>query len=261
MTSPIEPRTASLYHASRAPAVEPGTAAAIVAAAAASYLVALALAPHALAFVVAQLTLVAATLTGVVVTRPARPLAAIGLRGARPRFFAAAIAIGATTWYVNAWLVSWLVRRLAISNAEIDHLQGLVEGPQLITSLAMFAVLPAICEELVFRGVLARSLGRYRSLAAAAAISGVVFAAYHLSLVQAVPTLTLGALLAVIAIRADSIAPSVVAHALNNAIAIAMSRGALPQLDSWLTAHPLLTLGGCTLAIAGGTTIAARGSA
>ena len=261
MTSPIEPRTPSLYHASRGPAVEPGTAAAIVAAAIASYLVAIALAPRALAFVVAQLALVTVTLTAVGIARPVRPLAAIGLRGARPRFFAAAIAIGTTTWYVNAWLVSWLVRRFAISNAEIDHLKGLVESPPLVEGLAMFAVLPAICEELVFRGVLARSLGRHRSLAAAAAISGVVFAAYHLSLVQAVPTLTLGALLAVIAIRADSIGPSVVAHALNNAIAIAISRGALPQLDTWITAHPLLTLAGCTIAIAAGTTLAARGSA
>lgn len=89
----------------------------------------------------------------------------------------------------------------------------------------------------MFRGVLARGLAGRMPLWAAAAISAAVFSAYHLSLVQALPTLTLGLALAAVAIRADSAAPAIVAHALNNAIAIAVSRDELPALAGWLDHH------------------------
>lgn len=259
MTSPIEPRTASLYHASRAPAVEPRVAAGIVLAALGSYLLAAAVVPARWWFVAAQLALAAVAGAVVAIAHRGRPLAALGLRGARLRFFVAAIAVGATAWYLNAALVEWLFAWLGLSREQAMHLQELVDQPPLWQAIAMFAVLPAACEEIVFRGVLARSLGRRTSLLAAAAISAVVFSAYHVSLVQALPTLTLGMALAVIAIRADSIAPSMVAHALNNGLAIAVTRGALPGLMEWLGHHPVAGLAGCAVATAGGVAIAARG--
>lgn len=259
MTSPIEPRTASLYHASRAPAVEPSAAAGIVLAAVASYLVAAALTPATLRFVVAQLALVVVAGVGAGLSHPARPLAALGLRGARLRFFAAGIAVGATAWYVNATVVDWLFAKLALPKDQAIHLQGLVDRPPLWQAIAMFALVPAVCEEIVFRGVLARAIGRRLPLLAAAVISAAVFSAYHLSLVQALPTLALGVALAVIAIRADSVAPAIVGHAINNAMAIAVSRGALPELAGWMGRHPVAALAGCAAVTAGGIAIAARG--
>ncbi len=259
MTSPIEPRTASLYHASRAPAVEPKVAAGIVVAAIASYLVAGALVPAAVWFVAAQLALAVVAGAAVVIVHRARPLAALGLRGAQLRFFVAGIAVGTTAWYLNDTLVSWLFTQLALPREQAIHLQKLVDRPPLWQALAMYAVLPAVCEEIVFRGVLARSLGRRTSLIAAAALSAAVFSAYHLSVVQALPTLTLGLALAVIAIRADSIAPAMVAHALNNALVIAVSRDALPELAGWLGRHPVAAVVGCAVATGGGVVLAARG--
>ena len=54
MTSPIEPRTASLYHASHDPAVEPAIAMAIVMAAMATYLMVSLLVRRELAMLAAQ---------------------------------------------------------------------------------------------------------------------------------------------------------------------------------------------------------------
>jgi len=255
MTSPIEPRTASLYHASHAPAVEPVVAAAIAMAAMATYLVVPLLVPRELAMIAAQAALVVVPVAGVLVTHPVRPLAALGLRGARPRFFVAAVAIGCTAWYVNTRLVALL----PLPDRQLHQLEDLVDRPALPWALVMFALVPAMCEEILFRGVLARALGRQRSIVLAAAISGAVFAAYHLSLVQALPTLTLGFLLAVIAIRADSVVPTMLAHALNNVLAIVMSRAELPALGGWLGRHPALALAGCAGATACGIAIAARG--
>ena len=255
MTSPIEPRTASLYHASRGSVVEPALAGAIAMAAIASYLLAPALVPRDLAMLVAQTMLVAIPIGAVALGRLGRPLAVLGLRGARPRFFLAAIAIGATAWFVNFWIVSLL----PLPSHEAQVLEALVERPSLAVAIALFAVVPALCEEILFRGVLARALGGRLSLAGAAAVSALVFAAYHLSIVQALPTLTLGFVLAVIAIRADSVLPTIVAHALNNTMAIAISRGELPVIAAWLAGHPALALAGCATTTALGLAIAARG--
>src|SRR3954468_20879662 len=77
MTSPIEPRTASLYHASRAPAVEPRVAAGIVLAAIGSYLAAAAIVPARLWFVAAQLALAVVAGAAVAIVHRPRPLAAL----------------------------------------------------------------------------------------------------------------------------------------------------------------------------------------
>lgn len=252
MTSPIEPRTASLYHAARA--LEPWLAAGIVAAAFATYLVVAVLVPRDAAFAVAQAALVAVPVGFVLATR-APLVASLGLRGARPRWLAAAVAIGATLWYVNMRLVALL----PVPAQEVRALEQLVEQPSLGAAIVLFALVPAVCEELLFRGVLARALAGRLPLAGAAALSALVFAGYHLSIVQALPTLTFGAALGVLAIRADSVLPAIVAHALNNTIAIAMSRGALPELAGWLAAHPSLALAGCATTSALGLAAAARG--
>ncbi|HEY0989931.1 MAG TPA: CPBP family intramembrane glutamic endopeptidase [Kofleriaceae bacterium] len=246
-----------MYHATRAPAVEPLIAMAIVMAAMASYLVVAIVVPRSAALAAAQAALAVVAIVIVAAQHPARPLAALGLRGARPQFFAAAIAIGATAWYVNIQLVSLL----PLPEHQARVLAELVDRPPLGYALAMFALLPAVCEEILFRGVLARSLGRRLPIAAGAAISAAVFAGYHLSVVQALPTFTLGFVLGLIAIRADSVAPAIVAHAVNNAAAIAMSRGELPGLAGWLDGHAALALAGCVTATALGIAQVLRGRA
>lgn len=254
MTNPIEPRTASLYHASYEPVVEPAIAAVIVMATMATYLVASLVMPPKLSLIAAQIVLTVVPITTVIIAHPMRPLAALGLRGARPRFFVAAVAIGCTAWYVNMRLVALL----PLPERATHALDALVHRPSFAPALVMFALVPAICEEILFRGVLARAISRQLPIVLAAAISGAVFAAYHLSLVQALPTLTLGFVLALIAIRADSSLPAMLAHALNNALAITMSRDELPELAGWLGHHPALALAGCATATAGGIALAVR---
>jgi sodium transport system permease protein len=245
-----------LYHAPRAPVVEPIIAVGLAFAALASYLLAAGLVPRSLALVAGQLALAAVPAAMMVILRPGHPLAALGLRPAPPRFFLAATAIGATAWYLNIWLVA----ALPLPERQIHELEALVERPPLVHALAAFALLPAVCEEVLFRGVLARSFGRSLPLYAAAAISAVMFSAYHLSVVQALPTLTLGMLLAVIAIRADSIAPTILAHAINNTFAIALSRGELPRFAGWLGAHTPVALAGCAVATGLGFALVLRRS-
>jgi sodium transport system permease protein len=235
--------------------VEPVVAMAIVAAAMATYLLVPALVPSSLVLPVAQAALALVPIAAVLALHHSRPLAALGLRRARLRYVAAAVAIGATTWYVNIRLVALL----PLPHEQARRLAELVEEPPLLGSLALFALLPSVCEELLFRGLLARSLARSLRLGVAAAASAALFAAYHLSIVQAIPTLTLGLLFGLVAIRANSALPTMVAHAINNALAIAMTRGELPAVAAWFGEHPTLALAGCAATTGAATWMVVRG--
>ncbi len=89
----------------------------------------------------------------------------------------------------------------------------------------------------MFRGVLARGFATRLPLPFAVLASAALFSAYHMSPVQALPTFVLGAMLAVVAIRGGSIVPTMLAHAINNAIAIVATRSAGGGMLAWLDDH------------------------
>jgi membrane protease YdiL (CAAX protease family) len=184
-------------------------------------------------------------------------LGLLGLRLPRARFVVAAILVGASFWYVNA-----LVVELVFPSDAGKGLEKLVTEPPLALVLACAAILPAIAEEVVFRGLLARSLANRLPVAAAAVISAAVFAAYHFNLVQALPTFTLGLALAYITLRADSILPAMIAHAINNTIAIVLTRMS-PSQDTGIEWNAAVAVSvAISLALTtGGLALAGRGAA
>lgn len=85
----------------------------------------------------------------------------------------------------------------------------------LIVYIISFAVIPAVAEELFFRGLIQNSLSGLK-IWQAVLISSISFALYHCSLVQLVYQLIYGAALFVLAYSAKSVFPGILAHFLNN---------------------------------------------
>ncbi|RMG49012.1 MAG: CPBP family intramembrane metalloprotease [Acidobacteria bacterium] len=96
----------------------------------------------------------------------------------------------------------------------------LPEGVPRWQLIPMLAVLPAIFEELLFRGVLLWGLRRRLSPVAACLASGIVFGVFHTSLWRIFPTAVLGTLLAWVTVATGSLFPAVLWHALHNASGI-----------------------------------------
>jgi membrane protease YdiL (CAAX protease family) len=243
MTSPSEPRTATLYHAAPRGAVAVylgvGGIVAIVVGQAA---LGIAGAPMIVAlgggYVLAIGVLVAGT----------RGMAAgtLGVTRVAWRFVAAGVLIGAASWYPRMRLVEWL----AIPDTS-KVLERAATEPSLAASVACLVALPAIGEELVFRGVIARALAP-RSTWLAVIASAVVFAAYHVLPVQVIAVFPFGLALGYLAVRADSIVPTMIAHAINNAAGIAIARGYFGSAFESLERHPLPSLVGSIAIVAGG---------
>lgn len=91
------------------------------------------------------------------------------------------------------------------------------------------AVVPGICEELAFRGVLLHGLSRRLRPVPLALTVGLIFGAFHVTLWRIPPTAYIGVILASVVLLTGSIYPAMLWHALNNATAI------LPVELGWIT--------------------------
>lgn len=83
----------------------------------------------------------------------------------------------------------------------------------------VFAVTPAVCEELAFRGFILSGLARGGRLAIAIGISSLMFGIVHMIPQQAFNAALLGLILGLLAIYSRSLFPAMAFHFANNAIA------------------------------------------
>ena len=106
---------------------------------------------------------------------------------------------------------------------EFSRALDLENTPAWLLYLAV-AVIPGICEELAFRGVLLHGLHRKMRPVQLAVTVGLIFGFFHFTLFRIVPTAVLGVLLTSVALLTGSILPCVVAHVGNNALAVFLAR-------------------------------------
>jgi sodium transport system permease protein len=172
---------------------------------------------------------------------------ALGLHAPAARHLAAAVLLGITLWYLNLRLWAPLMPALDASR-ELSQLHSQWSAPPLAATLVAVALVPAICEELVTRGLLARALARRYPAAVAVVVSAAVFSVMHLSLARTGPTLVLGIVAGALTLRAGSVFPAVVLHACNNAAALIIARRELPVLTDFMFQRSTTAL---VLALAG----------
>jgi membrane protease YdiL (CAAX protease family) len=102
--------------------------------------------------------------------------------------------------------------------------QGL--GPALRVAavyVLVFAVLPAVCEELAFRGFILTGLRRRFRTGTAVVISSFLFALSHMNVFQFLPSFVLGLVLGVLAVRAGSVLPGMAYHLVHNGLLIGLT--------------------------------------
>lgn len=112
----------------------------------------------------------------------------------------------------------------------------------------MMTILPGICEEIAFRGVLLHALRRHYRPAVAVLLVGLAFGLFHVSLFRLLQTAYLGVLFATATVLTGSIFPAMAWHALSNGLALGASHAGFPlhALDPSLYA---LAAGGLAAAL------------
>ena len=91
-------------------------------------------------------------------------------------------------------------------------------------NLSMLALVPGLCEELLFRGYAQRQFERAAGPAGGVLLSGIIFGAYHLRPSQLLPLVVLGIYLAYLTWRTGSLWPAILVHIAHNGIAVVAAR-------------------------------------
>lgn len=98
-----------------------------------------------------------------------------------------------------------------------------MDGFGVVGVLFVVAVLPAVFEEIMFRGVLLNGLKSFGKTGAVL-LCGALFALYHQNPAQTLYQFCCGVAFALIALRAGSVLPTVFSHFLNNALILTLAK-------------------------------------
>lgn len=170
--------------------------------------------------VVGQGLLVAAAFVGVVAL--AQPLrSTLRLSPPAPLDLALGVVAGATAPGI-AMTVNTLQRDiLPVDLSTLEQFAAAFEVDlSLPAMVALFALTPAICEELLFRGAILGLLGKSLPRWGQVLLVGVLFGFIHASFFRVLPTGALGLVLTWAALRSGSLAIPVLMHFLNNALSV-----------------------------------------
>lgn len=157
-----------------------------------------------------------------------------GYRTVRARYFLIALLLAFGLLFSLNWVNNWFVQFLELLGYKSPYAQHpeltereyalLYQLPSLAGAgffgvLLVVAVLPALCEETIFRGIILDGIKDIGTVAACL-LGGLLFSIFHQNPTQTVYQFICGAAFTLLAIRADSLLPAILVHFINNAVII-----------------------------------------
>jgi sodium transport system permease protein len=184
-----------------------------------------------LAFVGTPAVLMALLLT----TRPRQGLA---LKRASVRELLTAVVLASVVLLPLAQLTLYIIGQFPNLKEMLDQQQKMQVFRDLTTGAAgtgwailSIVVLPAVCEELAFRGFILSGLCRRFKPWTAILLSSFLFALYHMNVFQLLPTFLLGAVLGLLTVRSGSLMPAMLFHLLHNGLLVGITH--LHSVDTY----------------------------
>jgi sodium transport system permease protein len=139
----------------------------------------------------------------------------------------AAVLLAVTVHPVYTALTHWLELQWPLPPQVAEALQPIVELIRAAPAWQVFlvlALLPAVCEELAFRGYMLNGLSRRGGELRGLILTSIAFGMSHALVQQGLAAILLGFLLGWLARRTSSVWPCVVCHATMNGLSLALSR-------------------------------------
>lgn len=109
--------------------------------------------------------------------------------------------------------------------------QSIVLAQPLIAIILILAVLPAICEELTFRGFIFGGLLHHGGALRAIVVSALFFGFAHTILQQSLAACVMGLILGLIAWRTGGVICTMIVHVINNTLSLTLAWCATRQID------------------------------
>jgi sodium transport system permease protein len=209
-----------------------------------------------IAVLIIELMFVGLPVAGFVWVKRFDPPRVLGLNPAGVASLGGAALMGAATVLVAPQLEAWQARVIPPPEQYLEALSEFVTlepGESLVWALFCLALVPAICEEALFRGVLLKtSLARWDKVTAIVSI-GILFGLFHLDLWRWPLLSLIGMLITWIAVETASIWPAFVFHLVNNSVSLLIANSHWPvERDAVDLPPELMAFGVGFLAIGAG---------
>ena len=152
-----------------------------------------------------------------------------------------AVALGVTLHPLYLALGRWIEYTYPVSEEAKQAMLPFVQQIETVPWLSivfLMAFIPAVCEELAFRGFIFGGLIRQGGRLRAIVVTALMFGISHGFLQQSIAASCMGVLLGWIAFRTGSVLPCILLHFTNNALSVSMSRlvdSGLPGIELFLT--------------------------
>lgn len=143
--------------------------------------------------------------------------------------FFGAVILGLSLWPIAIELARYQSTSFEQSKEikeQFERISASLNAVPLALKLLTLAVIPAVCEELFFRGYLMSAFRRQMSPGLSILLTGALFGLFHviamLAFERFIPTFFLGLILGWICYRTGSLFPGIVMHTTHNALIISM---------------------------------------
>jgi len=108
-----------------------------------------------------------------------------------------------------------------VEQSQLELIRQVLEGDLgLVFNLTMLALIPGICEEVLFRGYAQRQFERAAGPVGGILLAGGLFGLYHLRPSQLLPLVVLGLYMAYLVWRTGSLIPAIGVHVVHNGLAV-----------------------------------------
>ncbi|MFB6098333.1 MAG: type II CAAX prenyl endopeptidase Rce1 family protein, partial [Salinibacter sp.] len=112
-----------------------------------------------------------------------------------------------------------------IEQSQLELIRRVLESDLgLVFNVVMLALVPGLCEEVLFRGYAQRQFERALGPAGGILLAGGMFGLYHLRPSQVLPLILLGLFMAYLTWRTGSLLPAIGVHVLHNGLAVLSAR-------------------------------------
>jgi len=145
-----------------------------------------------------------------------------------------------------------------VAEAEERHIRESIQHAQdqgAVPALSLLVLIPPLCEEMFFRGILFRGLLNRFGLGVALGVTSILFAYFHGTIVQIGLMTFLGCYFGTLVYLTGSLWSSMLAHAVNNLVVLVLMwryQGDLPEFRApwWMYVFSALVLGLAMTALA-----------
>lgn len=130
------------------------------------------------------------------------------------------------SWQIPGFLGEWLVSKESQAGTLTSMLLDMPNGCLLAINLFMIGLLPAVGEELIFRGIFQRGLmAKFNNAHLAVWVAAFVFSAIHFQILGFVPRLLMGVAMGYLFFWSGNLWYPIIAHLTNNAMAVLLAFG------------------------------------